>query len=99
MRELFIYYRSPEDQAAEVLRRVRRFQAALVERHAGLMTRLLRRPDSIDGAHTWMETYSMDTMHDGVDTALQQEIETAAACLRGCISGERHTEVFEPCAW
>jgi Domain of unknown function (DUF4936) len=99
MRELFIYYRSPEDQAAEVLRRVHGFQAGLTERHAGLVARLLRRPGSIEGAHTWMETYSMDTMYGGVGTALQQEIEAAAACLRGCITGERHTEVFEPCAW
>jgi hypothetical protein len=101
MRELFIYYRSPEERAAEVARTVREFQSRLTTRHAGLTARLLRRPESIDGVHTWMETYSMNTMHNpqGVDTVLQREIEAEAAALRTCLSGERHTEVFAPCAW
>jgi hypothetical protein len=33
-----------------------------------------------------------------IDAGLQQRIESSAAGLRGLIEGERHTEVFIPCA-
>jgi len=48
-----------------------------------------------------METYSTATMNaaEGIDLALQQQIEARAEVLRGCIDGERHTEVFISCAW
>jgi hypothetical protein len=100
MRELFIYYRSREDHAAAVPTRVRSFQARLVRAHPGLVARLLRRPVVKDGLITWMETYAIDPMSDcpGIDERLQQEIEFAAAPLRGLIEGERHVEVFRSCA-
>lgn len=101
MRELFIYYRSNSDREAEVARQVREFQARLCLRHPQLVARLLRRPELRDGRHTWMETYSIPTMHspDGVSAELQQQIEAEATCLADCIDGVRHTEVFIACAW
>jgi len=101
MRELFIYYRSNADRQAEVADAVRAFQARLCGRHPGLVARLLCRPELRDGLHTWMETYSIPTMHspDGVSAELQQDIEAEAAALAAVIVGARHTEVFLPCAW
>lgn len=100
MRELFIYYRSPQDEATRVRVLVRELQARLTAGHPGLVARLMRRPEIVDGAHTWMETYSMNPAHSpqGVSPALAQEIEAQARCLAPCLIGTRHVEVFEPCA-
>lgn len=100
MRELFIYYQSRVECEAEVAAQVRGFQARLMSEHPALVARLLRRPQAKDGLLTWMETYAFATMNPdhSVDAGLQQQIESSAACLRGLIDGERHTEVFTPCA-
>jgi hypothetical protein len=100
MRELFIYYRSPQEMAARVAALAGEFQAALVARHAGLQARLLRRPEPADGMHTWMETYSMNSMTspEGVNADLEREIAQAARVLAPCLTGPRHIEVFTPCA-
>jgi hypothetical protein len=100
MRELFIYYRSPQDEADRVAGRVREFQARLTAGHPGLVARLMCRPEVVDGANTWMETYSMNPAHspEGIAPALAREIEQQAACLSSCLIGERHVEVFTPCA-
>lgn len=100
MRELFIYYRSPKDEADHVVALVRDFQARLTEGHPGLSARLMCRPDVVDGVRTWMETYSMNaaTSPGGISAALAQEIEDRAACLSACRIGTRHVEVFAPCA-
>lgn len=100
MRELFIYYRAPQDEATRIVGLVRDFQARLTAGHPGLATRLLCRPEVVDGAHTWMETYSMNAAHDpdGITAELAREIEEQASCLRACRIGTRHVEVFTPCA-
>lgn len=100
MQELFIYYRSRVECEAEVATQVRRFQAQLVLEHPALVARLLRRPEPKGGLLTWMETYAFATMNPdfAIDADLQQQIETHAACVGGLIEGERHTEVFIPCA-
>jgi hypothetical protein len=100
MRELFIYYRSPQDEAGRLVALVQDFQARLTERHPGLAARLMCRPDVVDGVRTWMETYSMNAAisPDGISAALAQEIEDQAACLAACRIGTRHVEVFAPCA-
>ncbi|HEY2925927.1 DUF4936 family protein [Piscinibacter sp.] len=101
MRELFIYYRIPVTNAAAARMRVDAFQARLRDRHRGLVTRLMRRPDATNNQQTWMETYSFERPRqpgDGVTPALQAEIETEALCLAGLVDGERHAEVFIPCA-
>lgn len=100
MRELFIYYRSPEEHAAAVQARVHEFQARLRRDHPALIARLLRRPAVKSGLITWMETYAIDAMTFGprLDDALLRQIETHAQCLNDVIDGQRHTEVFVPCA-
>jgi len=100
MRELFIYYRSRVECEAEVAAQVRGFQARLMLEHPALVARLLRRPEAKGGLLTWMETYAFATMNPdhAIDAGLQQQIESSAACLRGLIEGERHTEVFTTCA-
>ena len=100
MRELFIYYRSPQDEAARVRACVHDFQARLTAGHPGLVARLMCRPGIVDGATTWMETYAMDPTHSpqGVSPALALEIEQQATCLAPCLIGMRHVEVFEACA-
>ncbi len=100
MRELFIYYRSPQDEADRLVALVRDFQVRLAERHPGLTARLMCRPGTVDGMRTWMETYAMNAAHcrDGISAALAQEIERQAVCLGACRIGARHVEVFTPCA-
>lgn len=101
MRELFIYYRSPEEHAPAVMAHVHEFQAQLRRDHPALLARLLRRPEVKIGLITWMETYTIDPMTSGppLDDALQARIEAhAQRSLRGLIEGDRHTEVFVPCA-
>jgi hypothetical protein len=100
MHELFIYYRSRQDEAAHVASLVREFQSRLAADHPGLVARLLRCPQIVDGTHTWMETYSMDPLHspDGISPALAQAIEREAGVLLPCLAGGRHVEVFTPCA-
>jgi hypothetical protein len=100
MRELFIYYRSPEEHAAAVQARVHAFQVRLHRDHPALRARLMRRPEVKGGLITWMETYAIDPMTTGpcLDDALRRQIEAHAQCLCGLIEGVRHTEVFVPCA-
>ncbi|HWH84623.1 MAG TPA: DUF4936 family protein [Burkholderiaceae bacterium] len=92
MRELFVYYRVREADAPAAARIAREFQARLRAQHPALLTRLLRRPQAADGFVTWMEVYA--AAPDGIDAALQAQIEIAAAALRPLLDGERHTEVF-----
>ena len=100
MRELFIYYRSPQDEAGQVASRVQAFQARLTASHAGLAARLMCRPDVVDGVCTWMETYAMNPAHspEGISPALTLEIEQEALCLSALLIGLRHIEVFATCA-
>ena len=97
MRELYIYYRvNPRDEGA-ALQAAAAMQHGLVERHAGLQARLLRRPvAAADGLQTWMETYALPGL--GVNSALEHEIAQAASAWAAYISGPRHCEVFVPCA-
>jgi Domain of unknown function (DUF4936) len=100
MRELFIYYRVRVANAALALAAVQRLQAQLQSLHPQLRPRLLRRTDEVDGAQTWMETYSTDAMRDpaGITAELQAAIETLAQPLAPLLDGPRHTEVFIACA-
>lgn len=95
MRELFIYYRATQENASVLHAQVSRMQTELRARHRGLQARLLRRPEAADGLHTWMETYSSP---DGIDSALQAAIESAALALAPWIEGSRHIERFDACA-
>lgn len=100
MRELFIYYRATIDNASALHAAAQALQTELQARHPGLRTRLLRRPDVVDGLHTWMETYAAPLSPNGITESLQAEIERAAvAKLGSLITGPRHTESFIACAW
>jgi Domain of unknown function (DUF4936) len=100
VRELYVYYRVPEDDAAAAEAEAQQFQSALRARTPGLMTRLLRRPEASAGRSTWMEVYTMDPQVDaaGVGAALQADIEREAARRLTRIEGDRHVEVFVACA-
>jgi hypothetical protein len=100
-RRLFIYYRVDAAHAQHAMAAAARAQSALIERHEGLQAMLLRRPETSDAQITLMETYARNAASEphGVDERLQAEIEQMLAhALAGFIAGERHAEVFEPCA-
>jgi len=91
MRELFIYYRSRVECAAEVAALVRGFQAQLRLEHPALVARLLRRPESKDGLLTWMETYAFATMNP--DHAIDAIRRCRPASTAGSGRGEPKTVV------
>jgi len=94
--QVFVYYRVRPDDAVPAVAAVTAFQAALQASMPGLSGTLSRRVD--DGADllTLMETY----VHAGASTAgWRHEIERRAQQqLAAWIVGERHVEVFVPCA-
>jgi Domain of unknown function (DUF4936) len=95
--ELFVYYRVAAAHWRDALRAVQTFQQRLREEHAGLTTRVLRRPDERNAEVTLMETYACaDPSAHGVDGALQARIEAAAQALGPWLLGERHLERFDP---
>lgn len=94
--ELFVYYRVVPDDAAALGAAVRAMHAALASAHPGLQARLLRRPEVAQGRLTLMEVYARPPA--GIDAGLRAEIDTAARALAPWLDGERHTEVFVPCA-
>ena len=95
--EVYLYYRAPETAAADVLAAFARLQHALGQARPDLEPRLLRRPERIDGAQTWMEIYRCER---GVDGALEALIEAAATvAFDGVPIGSRHRERFIACAW
>ena len=100
MRELYVYYRVPEDDAVAAEADAKRLQSALRAKTPGLLTRLLRRPVASDGRSTWMEVYAMDAAVEpaGVSASLQADIEREAARQLSRIEGARHVEVFVACA-
>jgi hypothetical protein len=92
VRELFIYYRATIENASVLHAAALALQAELRARHPGLQARLLRRPEAVNGLHTWMETYAAPS---GISDSLQGEIETVAhAKLAPLTAGARHTESF-----
>jgi len=84
MRDLYIYYRVRDEDAAQLAPRVRAMQAAL---GAG---QLKRRPGSSEGQQTWMEIYQ--DVDSAFDTALALALEQAG--VPASIASARHTEVF-----
>jgi quinol monooxygenase YgiN len=94
-RRLFIYFRVGRDSVAGVVAAVRELQAAWSATMPGLRCELMRRID--DGGNvTLMETYACA---EGVSAEWQARIEReASARLHRWLVGERHVEVFEPCA-
>lgn len=94
---LYIYYRIGAAGAPACIAAVSGLQRALMQRHPGLQAALLAKQP---GGLTLMETYRWSPAA-GVAAqapdwpALEAEL---AACVRPWIDGDRHTEVFRPCA-
>ena len=97
--QLYVYYRVRPADAAAVIAAVGALHAGWRDRWPGLACTLARRVEERDGADeplTLMETYHQP---GGVPDACQREIERAARERLGAwIHGERHLEVFVPCA-
>jgi hypothetical protein len=89
MTDLYVYYRVPDNHAAQLAPRVQAMQAGLLAAH-GVSGQLKRRPGSTDGLQTWMEIYLATGA--GFDAALAAAVTQAA--LSEQIDGKRHTEVF-----
>jgi hypothetical protein len=101
MRELFIYYRVRPDAVERALAAAQAMQEQLRSQHPGLTARLLRRQPEQEPEPTLMEVYSYRREGEppGVSRALEAQIAAAAiAALSPFVAGERHTEVFVPCA-
>jgi hypothetical protein len=98
LRELFVWYRVSEPNAARVRAEVEAMQRSLVEGCPTLDARLLIRAEG-SGVQTWMETYRLrepsPTNPSGIDDALQARIEAAATPIIAWLEGERHAEAFD----
>ena len=87
--DLYVYYRVRDEDAEQLLPRVRGMQAQLASAH-GVAPQLKRRPESADGVQTWMEVYPAATPR--FTDALAQAAD--ASNLGPLVAGPRHTEVF-----
>ena len=96
----YVYYRVASDEAVQAIAAVHALQAELTDGQPGLRCSLLQRSDSGDtapsGSLTLMEVY---TLEGGIGAALAAQIERSAQARLGAwLLGERHLEVFVPCA-
>jgi len=93
---VYVYYRIRAENAADVIAAVGAMQRQLQAALPGLVCSLSRRAENHADALTLMETYGHA---EGIDSAWRLEIERRAReVLATWIVGERHVEVFEPCA-
>lgn len=90
MRELFIYWRTADIEAAE--RAAAQWQAELRREYPALVAALYRRSDeAMSGLGTVMETYAGPAL----DAALEHRIETEGSIRLGpWLAGPRKIEVF-----
>ena len=98
--QLYVYYRVASDEAAQAIAAVHALQAELTDRYPDLRCSVLQRSDSGDAtapnSSTLMEVYRLE---GGIGAALSADIERLAhARLGAWLLGERHVEVFVPCA-
>jgi quinol monooxygenase YgiN len=92
---LYIYFRVKRESEAAAVQALRELHAAWQVPMPGLRCELMRRADQ-SAEVTLMEAYRCN---DGVSAEWQQRIEReATACLEAWLIGQRHVEVFEPCA-
>ena len=94
--QVFVYYRVSAADAAAAIAAVQVCQAHFRLASPGLVCTLSRRADDAAEHLTLMETYAHA---DGVTAAVQRDIERQMrAALEAWLVGERHIEVFVPCA-
>ena len=94
--QVFVYYRVHAAHVAAAIAAVRALQAHLQALIPGLSCTLSRRVEVDAERPTLMEVYGHA---DGVGPDWQRDIERLAGdALAAWIVGERHVEVFLPCA-
>ena len=94
--QVFVYYRVRAADVAAAIAAVRALHAGLQAALPGLVCTLSRRADDAADLPTLMETYGHV---DGVGDTWRLEIERVAReGLAAWTVGERHIEVFVPCA-
>lgn len=96
MNELYVYYRIGRADVTAALPQVAAMFNALMQGHAGLHVRLLRRAQPGEGQETWMEVYTHPG--EGITPGLQAAIESATREVPSKRVGSRHFEAFEPLA-
>ncbi len=96
--QLYIYYAVDARCAPQAINLAQGLLAELMQQHAGLQCRLLRRPDnqdpSQDGRVTLMEVHARDSHAAGIDASLAQAIEQTMAALSAYLHGPRQVERF-----
>jgi Domain of unknown function (DUF4936) len=94
--QVFVYYRVRAADAAEAIAAAQACQARLRLTLPGLACTLSRRAEDAGEHLTLMETYAHA---GGVAPAGQRDIERQMrAAIEAWLIGERHIEVFVPCA-
>jgi hypothetical protein len=89
-RDAYVYFRVARADEAAAVAALRGMQA---RRAGGVACEVLRRADEPGDTVTLMEVYR------GVTPEMQQRIESEnASLLAPWLVGQRHVEVFEPCA-
>jgi Domain of unknown function (DUF4936) len=94
--QVFVYYRVRAVDAAASIAAVQALHARLATALPGLVCGLSQRAGCDADPVTLMETYSHV---DGVSADMQRDIEAGLGpALQPWLVGERHVEVFVPCA-
>lgn len=87
--DLYVYYRVHAADAAVFLTKITELQDNLT-REYGVRSALKRRPEEMDGLHTWMEVY----LEVAEDFEATLELAVASSDLPSMIVGKRHVEHF-----
>ncbi|HEX6722510.1 MAG TPA: DUF4936 family protein [Burkholderiaceae bacterium] len=88
-RELYVYYRVAAAHWRDAAHAVAQWQQQMGASHPRLVARVLRRPETRDGAVTLMEVYG------GIDAAFEAAIAHGAPALEPWLLGERRIERFD----
>lgn len=87
--DCYIYYKTEASLEAQVLQHQTELSASLLQT-GGPSLHLQRRPEAIDGLHTWMEIYRQ--IPQGFETDLNRLVQCSG--LIPLIHGKRHVEYF-----
>ena len=91
-RELYVYYRVAAAHWRDAAHAVAQWQQQMGASHPRLVARVLRRPETRDGAVTLMEVYSgIDT----IDAAFEATIANGALALEPWLLDQRRIERFD----
>lgn len=97
----FIYYQIHQNELAAAVAAVQSFQARWRVAQAGREASVWRRPGTRDGQVTLMEIYLPEpgvALGDAFEAQLHALDAEVASLLRPLQAGQRHVEVFTPCA-